>query len=157
MKDELAKSLDECIARIRKGETIEACLAEYPHLRQKLEALLHITLSLSAMPRVSPSDEFRRVSKARVMMRCREEQIKNEAVRSNREAPLSGGMENVWRWWQQNITGLRRVAVPVAVMLLLVLLASLSQFNEFKIMPPTPALASSGTLTILRGRVQVKS
>lgn len=67
METELSKVLDECIAQISKGETIQACLAEYPTMRQQLEPLLYTALSISTLPRVSPSDEFRKRSKARLM------------------------------------------------------------------------------------------
>ncbi|MFC1873890.1 FecR domain-containing protein, partial [Chloroflexota bacterium] len=155
MKYELAKYLDECIARIRKGEITEACLVSYPHLRPKLEPLLQIAFSLSAIPKVSPSDEYRKISKVRVMMRCREEHVKNEATES-KGTMIFGWMDGVWRFLQQNAIGLRTVAVPVTVMLLLALLASVSQLNAFEIMAPTPVLASPGTLTIYSGGVQIK-
>lgn len=39
-------ALDECLARLAKGESAEACLERYPHLREELEPLLRMALVL---------------------------------------------------------------------------------------------------------------
>ena len=72
--------------RIGKGETIETCLAEYQNMREQLEPLLYtawyITRSISVILKVwlSPSDEFGRMLKGRLMARLRQESIQAEAV-----------------------------------------------------------------------------
>lgn len=73
METELSRALDDCLYRIANGEAIEACLGKYPQVSEQLESLLRIALSISAAPKVSPSDEFRKASKVRLMARLREE------------------------------------------------------------------------------------
>ena len=67
MRIDLSKILDECLLRVGKGEAIEACVDDYPNLQAKLEPLLSIAQAIYNIPKVSPSDEFRRMSKARLM------------------------------------------------------------------------------------------
>ena len=80
MKSDLSKLLDECIARLDKGEIIEDCLAEYPNAKEQLEPLLQIAASISAVPKVYPSDDFRRASKDHLMTRLRQESTIPKAV-----------------------------------------------------------------------------
>ena len=65
----LSKILDDLIARINRNEPIESCLDTYPDLRYDIEQLLHVALSVYALPKVTPSDKFRKTSKARLMNR----------------------------------------------------------------------------------------
>ena len=72
MGAKLSEVLEECLARIKRGETIGACLADYSHLQQQLEPLLymlHTAQSIYAIPKVAPSDDFKRISRARLTAR----------------------------------------------------------------------------------------
>jgi len=69
MRDKLTEILDDCIEQIEKGSSIEACLAEYPDMREELEPLLRIALSISSIPKVQPSPEFVTLSKLRLINR----------------------------------------------------------------------------------------
>jgi len=69
METELSRALDECLYRISNGEAIEACLGKYPRVSEQLESLLRTALSISAAPKLSASDEFRKASKVRLMAR----------------------------------------------------------------------------------------
>jgi len=82
-KVELPWVLENCIERIRRGDSIESCLSECPTMRNQIEPLLHTALSISSIPKVSPSDEFRRISKGRLMIRLRKEPIENETTKSH--------------------------------------------------------------------------
>ena len=157
MRTKLSKVLDECIARIRQGETIETCLADYPDVREHIEPLLYTALSISAIPKVSPPDDFKRISKARLMMRLRRESIQAEATKSDQGIPLPHWLARVRQGLWQNVMGTRKVAIPVAIVLLLALGASLYQLGAFSLLSPTPALASQCTLSMLSGSVEVQN
>ncbi len=64
MANDILKIIDECLARIARGESSEQCLSDYPEKRQELEPLLKTALVLLSVPRVSPSDQFPRTSQA---------------------------------------------------------------------------------------------
>jgi len=155
MGTDLSKILDECILRISKGEAIEACLDEYSDLREQLEPLLYTALSISTIPRVSPSDEFRRVSKARLMARIVPEFSQTEAASSDQRIPLLNWLTVAWEKLLPAITGARRIAIPIAIALVLVLGASLS--GAFDLLSPPTTLASQCTLSILSGSVEIQN
>ena len=50
MKHDFDSILDLCIERIAAGESLDACLADYPEHANELEALLKITQSLYTLP-----------------------------------------------------------------------------------------------------------
>ncbi len=156
MKTNLTKILDECIEQIRNGETIENCLAQYPDVREKLEPLLEIARSIPSLPAVTPSDEYRRVSKARLMLRIARDSSQANPIKSGRGVPLFNDIALSWqRVWNTN-TMVRRVTVPVTLLLLITLIAHL--FGVFSLLSPQPALtASQSTLSILSGSVEVQN
>ena len=154
MRTELPKVLDECIERIRNGETIETCLSEYPDMREQIRPLLYTTLSIFAIPKVSPSDEFRRISKARLMMRLRQESSRAKAAKSGQGITLPNELAAAWQRLLQGITGAKKVTIPVTIILVLALVAGLSGALNF--LSPPPALASQCTLSILSGNVEVQ-
>lgn len=81
MGDKLPQVLDECIDELKKGNKIETILADYPTMREQLTPLLQAALSVFIIPKVSPSDEFRRTSKARLMTRLRKESAQDGSMK----------------------------------------------------------------------------
>ncbi|MFC1973892.1 FecR domain-containing protein, partial [Chloroflexota bacterium] len=156
MKTELLKVLDECIARIGQGESIETCLAEYPKLREQIEPLLHTALSIIDIPKVSPSDDFRRESKARLIARLRQESSQTEVATPNQRMPLSDALSMAWQGLCQRMTGARRLAIPATIVIVFTLLTSLYQIGPFSFLSPTPVSASQTTLRILSGNVEIQ-
>jgi len=154
VETKLANILDECVERIAKGESIDTCLARYPDLRSSLEPLLAMALSISSIPRVSPSDEFRRVSRARLMARLRQEAIGVEAAKSGRGIAILDDLTRSWQRLRQSIAGVNRVAIPVTLILVVALVTALSALN---IISPSPALAAKCTLSTLSGITEVRS
>ena len=150
----LSKALDDCIAKINKGETIESCLAEYPRIRGKIEPLLHSALSISAIPKVSPSVEFRRAAKARLMSRLRQEARQAAAAEREQGITLLDELAMAWQRLCQNVVGMRKVAIPVTAVILIALVAGL--YGVFNFLSPPPALASQSTLSVLGGSVEVQ-
>ncbi len=156
MRTDLSKALDNCVERISKGETIEACLDEYRHIRGQLEPLLHMALSITDLPKASPSDEFKRMSKARLMMRLRQESIQAEAARSSQRMPLLNGLTMAWQRFWRNTAESRKVAAAVATVMVIALGAILYQLGSGNLMSPTPVVAPHSTLSIFSGSVEVK-
>jgi len=150
----LSKALDDCIAKINKGETIETCLAEYPDMQGKLEPLLYTVLSISAIPKVSPSVEFRRAAKVRLMSRLRQEARQAAAAKREQGITLLDELVMAWQRLWQNAVGMRKVAIPVTIVILVALVAGL--WGAFNFLSPPPALASQGTLSVLSGSVEVQ-
>ncbi|MFC2017309.1 FecR domain-containing protein, partial [Chloroflexota bacterium] len=152
---DISKILDECILRISSGEIIETCLDEHPNLREQLKPLLSIAQSISNMPKVTPSDEFRRVSKNRLMMRIREEPRQAKAIKSSQRIPLLSEIAVAWQRFLHANIATRKVAILVAITLLLALGANL--YGVFYLLPQPPALDSQCTLSIISGSVEIQS
>lgn len=142
MERKLSKVLDNCLSRLREGGTIESCLAEYPALRTDLEPLLCTAVSVSAVPRAAASQVFRKESKIRLVYRVRQLSASN---RERRPAFSFSGLT------------LRRVAVPLALVVFLALGAILF-LSGAPIFSPQPAtLGSQCTLSIMGGSVSIQS
>ena len=156
MKANLSKVLDECIARIEKGETIETCLTKYPHIRKQLEPLLHVALSLSTIPEVSPSEEFRKTSKARLLDRIRQESLPTEVSQTDQVILQRNNLAKPWQELWHTIIGARKIAIPATVALVLVLLASILLPGGLNLISPPPAMASLCTLSTLGGTVEIQ-
>ncbi|MFC1916409.1 FecR domain-containing protein, partial [Chloroflexota bacterium] len=155
MNAKLLRILDECIEQINKGEKIESCLAQYPQVQEQLEPFLGTVRAISALPKVSPSDEFRRLSKVRLLARIRQESIQDKAVKAEPSTTLFNELAISWQRMWQAIIGAKKVAIPVTIAILLVLVVGLS--GVLNSLSPTPALASQCTLSILSGSVEIQS
>ena len=152
-----AKALDECLNRIYNGDSVEACLVEYPNLREQLESLLTTALSISARPKVAPSDEYRRVSKSRLMSQLREMPGHREAVKQGREATGPGILERVSGRLARGLSRPRTLAVPATLLLLLAIGGSLSVIVSLGF-PSTPTvLTSQCTLSMVSGEVELQT
>lgn len=57
--NEFENILDECLERLINGETIEACLAEYPEHATELEPLLRTVMDARKAAAIEPRPEFR--------------------------------------------------------------------------------------------------
>ncbi len=138
--------LDDCLERIKKGETIEACLSGYPQARQEMEPMLRAALSLSSLPRVQPSPEFVTSSSSRLINRISQDTAPSEAD------GVTALFRNLWHSLVQS----RKLAIPVAIAALLIIFAGLYQFGGPGLISPAPVEDPPGTLTILSGSVEVQ-
>ena len=152
METTLAKIIDECLSRINSGETIEACLAQYAHVREQIEPLLRIALSVSAAPKAAPSDEFVKGLAKRLMKEYQEERVTVKAPRVSHNEAYPTRLGLAWQNLLGAFTGARRVAIPAMLALILMIAASLGAFN---FLSPSPALASQCTLSIFSGDVEI--
>jgi len=156
MEPRLSKVLDECIAQIGNRRAIKGCLAKYPAMRRKLEPLLHAALSIAAIPKVSPSAEFRKTLKARLKARLSGDCVHAEAAKPGRRIAELTVLSEAWQRLVHTIAVSRRVAVPVTVALLLVLASAIYIFWTPSSTSPPVALASKCTLSILSGSVELQ-
>ncbi len=154
MNVKLSRILDKCIEQLHRGENIESCLLQYPQLREQLEPLLKTAQAVSALPRVLPSDEFRRASKTRLMARIREDSVSRKTVKARPRTTLLDELALSWQRIWQAFIGAKKVAVPVTLALLLILAIGIPSALNF--LSATPALASQCTLSILSGSVEVQ-
>ena len=159
MKTDLSKVFEDCLARMRQGEAIEACLSRYPSVRQQLEPLLRTALSISNAPKVVPSDEFRRESRARLMSRIRESSVQVQSKKSGKVKAEYGRPGWGWGALADALVLPGRVSVPVTSALFLALAAILIVYSVFSFLPQQSGhsmLASKCTLSILTGSVEVQ-
>jgi len=153
MRTELTKALDECLAMMSEGESIDACLAQHENAQKQLEPLLNTALSVFSLPRVVPSDKFRETAGERLIARLHREASQAKTVELKQGTSLLDDLAiTMQRLWQA-VTAVKKVAVPVAFSLLILIVASLSASN---FLSPSPALASGCTLSVLSGSVEVQ-
>ena len=68
MSKEIEEILLECIEAIKAGQSdIDGCLRQYPSLREELEPLLNIAISLREPPDIRPSQEFKMRARVSLM------------------------------------------------------------------------------------------
>ena len=65
MANDFDRILDECIDRITRGETIEACLSDYPERAKQLEPLLQAMVQTKASYSFTPSADNKRAARER--------------------------------------------------------------------------------------------
>jgi len=152
MKKGIEKILDDCLDRIRSGESIDSCLAEYADLREQLEPLLNTALKIIPDMGIAPSDEFIRVLENRLLVRRNEQNVSPIEVPTGR---LSGLVTAVSLYWNKTITlfGKKSIVFRTALTVLLVG-AMCFVVSDFLFQAPTSAFAC--TLNILSGSTDIK-
>ncbi len=157
MLAELSKALDNCLARLREGEPLEACLNDYPHLQSRLEPLLITAASISTVPKASPSDEFRIASKARLMVRLHERSRQSKSARPLREAGPLRAIDTACRKLIDMLSRPLPLAVPVTLLLLIAAGGSIAIIASIGLPERPSALASQCTFSVLSGRAQIQA
>lgn len=67
--DAIESVLDECLRAIQQDHaTVAECLARYPDYAQELEPLLEIALAIENVGDISPSEEFKQATRARLLL-----------------------------------------------------------------------------------------
>ena len=153
MRTKLTRALDECLAMMSEGESIDACLAQHENAQKQLEPLLNTALSVFSLPRVVPSDKFRETAGERLIARLHREANQAKTVELKQGTSLLDDLAIVAQRLWQAVTAVKKVTVPVAFSLLILIVASLSASN---FLSPSPALASGCTLSVLSGSVEVQ-
>jgi hypothetical protein len=78
MADIFDRILDECIDRINRGESLEACLADYPQYSEQLEPLLRTMVSTQMAYPFTPSTTAKRTARQRFNTALKELEQKRE-------------------------------------------------------------------------------
>lgn len=156
MLAELSKALDDCLERRLDGESLEACLDDYPELRARLEPLLTTAAFAAAAPRVSPSKEFRVASQARLIVRLHERSRQRTSARPQRGEGLLKALGPACRKLIQALGKPRPLAVPATLLLLLAAAGSVSVIAGIGLPGQPSALASQCTFSLLSGSAQVQ-
>jgi hypothetical protein len=141
MTNDLMTVLDECLERIRRGETVEQCLADHPDLRRQLEPLLITYQQVKTIHKASPTPEFKKAAHNRLMSRIKWER---PPVRSQRA---------VWFDFARFRHSLAfKALVPVTVLAMIALLVWFvgPAFSPLKIKP------NIFTLSVLSGGAEIK-
>jgi len=153
MKKNLDKVLDECLDRIGKGEAAEDCLTDYPEMQEELEPLLTAATAISSLPEFTPSDEFRKAARGRLMAKLQQD-AEVRPVREERSLSMFNRLiTRIHGLWQMMV-GAKRIAIPLTLGLVIVLGTTIGASS---IISPSATLASGCTLTILSGTVEVQS
>jgi len=131
---EAAEALDECLSRMREGESIDPCLDEYPWLGKLLGVMLNAAQSLSDAPGASPSDQFRAQSRAR----------------------MPGVLGNAWMMLVRACTSQRTQGAAIVLAMIVAIGGSVLSAGAVGTVSQDSALASKCTLSVLSGEVQVR-
>ncbi len=60
-------ALDQCVSRLLAGESLDACLARYPEMREELRPLLEVAAVLAETPASAPAPEAKARGRQRLM------------------------------------------------------------------------------------------
>ena len=112
MTEPLSLVLADCLDALDRGDTLEACLARHPQQRTELAELLMAAQHLHAAPNATPSPQFQRVARARLMNRI------SPRAHLNGLAPVTLA-DSFRSSWQTLILNLRRPAMRWIAMLML--------------------------------------
>jgi len=153
MRNKLTIILDECLKQIENGKSIEACLAEYPELQEKLEPLLKTGLSISSIPKVQPSPEFISSSRLKLMNRINLENNHTKDVKQVKRVLMLNVIPEILKSAWQYFISTKKVTIPVTIILLLILSGGLFQTSVFA---PTTTEFPPAVLTILQGNVEIQ-
>jgi hypothetical protein len=75
MKSTIEEILDDCLARIRQGKTVDECLAQYPHVRSQLEPLLRMAATITKAPDITFSRAYKQVLRNKLMTSLDEQPV----------------------------------------------------------------------------------
>jgi hypothetical protein len=106
MANDFDRILDECVDRINRGESLEACIADYPDFVEQLQPLLQAMLQTKAVYSFVPSDSAKRA--ARQHLNAALEQLERRGEARHPLFPWLLGRSRVW------------VAVAAALLLALI-------------------------------------
>ncbi|MBI2906611.1 MAG: hypothetical protein HYX92_03020 [Chloroflexi bacterium] len=101
MTREIQDILDECIDRIYlRGESLDACLKDFPGREAELFPLLQVAKSLSRVAGMEPTADFKAQTRYRLQM-----------AMSRRKKPASGGRPLIFGWRRRWAPAAAAVAV----------------------------------------------
>jgi hypothetical protein len=154
MKNDVAKSLDDCLKRIKNGETMEECLAAYPSLKGQIEPLLRSAQVISYLPKMEISEQYRETAAGRLMSRIQQNTARQKVVDLYDHTIFKDNLARIARWLHQSFTGNRRIVIPVTLIAIIAIVAGIGVPS---LSSPSSVLASGCTLSIYSGEVDILS
>jgi hypothetical protein len=137
-------TLDECLARLQAGESLEACLGHYPANAEDLRPLLLAALEVRNMPILPPTAEARERGR---------ERVRAASARQPQRLLSWWGfipfVERAWangprRWRTLLGQGARWVASPASVIVLFVVVGSVVWWQINRPLPDFPTPVTPG-------------
>jgi hypothetical protein len=130
MEERLITHLDECLAAIEAGETLEGCLARYPDEADQLAPFLRIALALEDLPQPGPSGATTRAAKTRFLAEAEHQRAsaQKERVRPGGVGSLAQRITDIWSRtrgqvltasWTAPVRALGTAALALALVLLI--------------------------------------
>lgn len=130
MEERLITHLDECLAAIEAGESLEGCLARYPDEADQLAPLLRIALALEDIPQPGPSGATIGTAKTRFLAEAERRRASAQKGRVQRGSVGSSAerITGVWsrimgqvstKRWTAPAQGLGTAALALALVLLI--------------------------------------
>lgn len=111
-------ALDECLAALQRGESLESCLSRYPKHAQQLRALLSLGQHIRRLPRSAPSSAASAAAWRRLRLRAQE-------LRQAR----TQGVGSLW---------LRSLAVAASLFLAVIIAGGATVFAAQDSLPDSP-------------------
>jgi|GEM_PF-775094 len=90
MGKELERTFALCLEALRRGESVESCLARYPHMVKELEPLLRTTSAVKQTTHVPMRSEFKAAARGRLLVSAR-----SSSTQSQQHRHVIGWH---WRW-----------------------------------------------------------
>jgi len=151
MDRKLERALDSCLARMKRGESIAACVSDYPELQTELEPLLEMANEMSHGAEASPPPDFHAASRARLLSRIRSlpQEGSLSAGPSGSHAYRANGLRE---WFDRVGISSRRFLVPAGAFAA-VLVAAAVLVNPWV---SQTQLATACTLSNTEGAVEIR-
>jgi hypothetical protein len=121
MTQKIDSILDNCLAQLRTGATVQDCLARYPEHADALRPLLALAQQVQSLPTPSPERAAMNAGRQRMI-----EAVRTKAARQEQASLLGLG----WLRWPRPFAGsvfgrpLVRITVSVALVLLVISLSA---------------------------------
>ncbi|MEJ2740740.1 MAG: FecR family protein, partial [Dehalococcoidia bacterium] len=152
MKKKYAKDLDECIEYLRKGLNYENYVHLDPGIDTHIDQLIHAGTVISSVQKAAPTIEFKRTSKNRLLARIKHE---NAEKIDGSPAKTKNLFHEIKQTFLNIFTKPVRVAVPIALSLLIAIGGGAFFSGLVSFSSPTAVLASNCTLSIIEGNVDI--
>jgi hypothetical protein len=126
MDERLMTYLDDCLASLRSGESLERCVARYPEQAKELRALLQIALALEELPQPEPSGSTTYEAKSRFLAEAERKRamyqrrrIRHRLANAWSHVQSRLGLHTVFSGWMAPARSIATVAITLALVLLI--------------------------------------
>ena len=156
MRKKLSIILDECIARIREGESIEDCIAHYPKIRDKLRPILSTAQSIANLPDLELSHEFKEVSKEHLLSRIRSYEDALQGQNDNLGVIQRSVTNSIWDGISTIFAKTKVVVAPVVITAFFILLILFCGTDLLYIAPSAGIVEAGSTIKVISGSIEYR-